>query len=1267
MNNEFKNRDKLRKQKAKENETPDQRDMHLAREHDQKRKKRAIESAEKREQRLARDRERKQQKVAMQKYKEGNELEESNNSRITTPQGPEQVENEAVVYINPHEVANISEIEQNLLNRFCSKMDEINFTLCPVCNESFPGIVLVIGSCRRCSAEKTMPKKFSAENNMDPKEVPEELQGLTEVEEMLISQVFTDIQEFTTHLPRNPLSLNMLIVQCKSENHSGSFRDFYVRHSKVTCTLYWLKGNNRYYFNIIIDNEILQSLPEDDYIDSQLPQIQSDHNLNGTNDDDIITRTFVPFLPSTDSKNTAINGTLNRLQSGYIARAFPTLYPTGHADLRAERIKDVKPAEALQEGSIYVRQKLNDEQLTVADIQDMISEGSRGLVFFTFSAADLHWPELHKLIRSSGYYEERETSRQHCQNIINNPHIISWFFNKQFEIFFENVLKRQWELEDWWYRFEWQHRGSVHVHEIGKRQNAPEINWTQMKENENLISEVVQYLNNLVTTINPGLNAPVPTCHPCRKNHNEINDDIQDYIDLVNKVQRHTQCSSSYCLRTNQAGQMFCRNGYPKENSEYTFLRDDHHGKPELITARNDPIHAALQYIAKYASKAEPRSTAFSEILNQILRDSRSDDPILAPVQKLLLHSVAECDISAQETCHLLLGIPLYHSSRSFVTLNLNKEAPRWLHGTGSREGNESIIVSNARWTAKSPVKIYQERPVEFENFSLFHFNLIHKFTNNHWKRCERQNVIRIWPRPPPLRNGPQWEEFCYIKVLLHVCYRDLHQLTENDSITWTALYKPEMGPDATINDSSAIGSHSIDKNYDWVSESRHKYSNIDIMDASNFVRQASGSSRTANRDDLDSEIIDYETLNENQKSVINRAELHYCNILTGNQIEPLRIVVMGTADTGKSYFIKAIRNRLNMMAGAAVKSPVIVIASTGVAAFNINGLTIHSALFVPVCTKNVDIDGERLRQLQEKLQNVNYFIIDEKSMVGHRMIALIDIWLRQAFPECKNESFGGCSIIMFGDFGQLSPVLDLPMYATSISQDLLSNDSLMAYTQFKEVYKLDVIECQSGNSEEQQKFRDILLRLRDGESTLADWETLTTRFEEKITEIERNQFSEATFILPKWSEVDIVNLDQLTSLKHPVAKILAVHSGRRDAKRADSDEAMGLEAQLLLTKGARIMLTANLWTETELVNRAIGTVQGILYNEEGLPSLPIAVLISFDNYRRPTITTLEGTEVVPIAPIRLHKSQGLTLTKAIIDLGSKEFSAGLSFVAVSR
>ena len=71
-------------------------------------------------------------------------------------------------------------------------------------------------------------------------------------------------------------------------------------------------------------------------------------------------------------------------------------------------------------------------------------------------------------------------------------------------------------------------------------------------------------------------------------------------------------------------------------------------------------------------------------------------------------------------------------------------------------------------------------------------------------------------------------------------------------------------------------------------------------------MNQASNYSRNNVREE-ENETIEYQNLNENQKKVFNQIETHYNDILTCNQVEPLRILVMGTAGTGKSYLIKAI------------------------------------------------------------------------------------------------------------------------------------------------------------------------------------------------------------------------------------------------------------------------------------------------------------------------------------------------------------------------
>src|SRR2546429_3592229 len=384
-------------------------------------------------------------------------------------------------------------------------------------------------------------------------------------------------------------------------------------------------------------------------------------------------------------------------------------------------------------------------------------------------------------------------------------------FEKRFKLFFEKVLVPKWNLEDWWYRFEWQHRGSSHAHGIAKRKDAPVIDWNEMKDDEELMNNVVQYLDSLVTTINPGLTASFPERHPCQKRSDELlHYDLQDYVDLVNKLQRHTRCNSSYCLRVDRTGCQYCRFGYPKNITGNTHLQDDN-GQPELITARNDPLlnphdrlqlqgwranvdlkpvlsmEVALRYISKYASKSEPRSAAFSDIFSRIINNSNPSDSSLTAIQGLLLRSVAERDISAQETCYLLLGLPLYHSSRQFVTLNLNKDAPRWLCGSGNTSFSTEDEFDQ---TVSSPLQKYWIRPVELEDLSLHQLYLKYRYSKGCWKRCERENIVRVWPRPSSLRNGFQWEDYCRVKVILHISHRDIGALTENNGISWSDPFK---------------------------------------------------------------------------------------------------------------------------------------------------------------------------------------------------------------------------------------------------------------------------------------------------------------------------------------------------------------------------------------------------------------------------------------------------------------------------------------------
>ena len=113
-------------------------------------------------------------------------------------------------------------------------------------------------------------------------------------------------------------------------------------------------------------------------------------------------------------------------------------------------------------------------------------------------------------------------------------------------------------------------------------------------------------------------------------------------------------------------------------------------GNLEVETARNDPLvnsfnpvqlsawrgnvdmqycvsrHKEIQYCAKYATKCEPRSQMLKDVYATVVRGLNEDDRSLKAVQKLLINTIAGRDYSAQETCHILLQLPMFMASRDF-------------------------------------------------------------------------------------------------------------------------------------------------------------------------------------------------------------------------------------------------------------------------------------------------------------------------------------------------------------------------------------------------------------------------------------------------------------------------------------------------------------------------------------------------------------------------------------------------------------------------
>ena len=296
----------------------------------------------------------------------------------------------------------------------------------------------------------------------------------------------------------------------------------------------------------------------------------------------------------------------------------------------------------------------------------------------------------------------------------------------------------------------------------------------------------------------------------------------------------------------------------------------------------------------------------------------------------------------------------------------------------------------------------------------------------------------------------------------------------------------------------------------------------------------------------------------------------------------PLRMIVSGTAGTGKSHLIHCLRLLLQRQ--------LVVAAPTGVAAFNIDGHTLHSLLSLPTRGEFKDLEGERLTKLQQSFSEVKYLTIDEMSMVGRKTFGQVDRCLRQAFSHHAQEVFGGCSCLLFGDFGQLPPVVDLPLYTTG-SHSELSDQGRAAYHTIQQAVVLDQVMHPAGQDPEQVQFRHIL---RDSKVRVNH---LTTRTPTRVQDV--SPFATALHLISTVEAVVEYNVAQLQASGKPIATIKAAHTGPNAAK-APAGDAGGPEAVNCLAMSARVMLTSNLWVNVGLVNGAMGAVQAFCYRTGG-------------------------------------------------------------------
>ena len=239
------------------------------------------------------------------------------------------------------------------------------------------------------------------------------------------------------------------------------------------------------------------------------------------------------------------------------------------------------------------------------NLKDTISQKGTPTIFWTLSCAEFHWPEFHQMFFREGELQKQDTLRS---NIVKNPHILDWFFTERVESFVSHWLYKILGAYWHWFRYEFAVlRGAVHVHGLAKLNsdpglcdlakiavkgfeaqekiaNAPSMSSVEITQCESDIEDgeeaeklLCSYSDTLLTATNP-IDSDMfvrPSLHPCKQKFSKIVDFDQDYVELVNTVQRHSKCNSGYCLRHDKEGNQYCRFKYPLDHCSATFMQYD--------------------------------------------------------------------------------------------------------------------------------------------------------------------------------------------------------------------------------------------------------------------------------------------------------------------------------------------------------------------------------------------------------------------------------------------------------------------------------------------------------------------------------------------------------------------------------------------------------------------------------------------------------------------------------------------------------------------
>ncbi len=382
-------------------------------------------------------------------------------------------------------------------------------------------------------------------------------------------------------------------------------------------------------------------------------------------------------------------------------------------------------------------------------------------------------------------------------------------------------------------------------------------------------------------------------------------------------------------------------------------------------------------------------------------------------------------------------------------------------------------------------------------------------------------------------------------------------------------------------------------------------------------------------------------------------------------------IFVTGKAGTGKSTLLEYIRSMID--------HKIIVLAPTGIAAINVNGDTIHSFFTLKPGYEKDEAKKMKIdKRKQEKFKRIKTIMIDEISMVRADLLDAIDIVLRRA---CKNtQPFGGVQMIFFGDLYQLPPVVtaaDREKFCSEYASPYFFDAEVFSGQQnlFSKKFKLDIIELTKIYRQKDMKFIEVLNAVRDNTVSDKHLEILNKRLDPDFVPSDKEKY---IYLMTTNVGAMAINQAKLMSLDAEEVAFEAHQTGKIASNLYPND------TRVTLGVGAQIMFINN-DSERRWVNGTIGKVVKISEDQEGAKAVWVEksngdiveawrheweisrYVFNQGKFEREMIGSFTQIPMKLAWAITIHKSQGKTFDKVIVDLGWGTFAHGQAYVALSR